>query len=133
MSDAAVEKTSEAKIRALEDTDIEGIVALDEKVSGHYRPDVWEQRVTYYFRRDPEASAVAEADGRVVGFMLAEVRAFRGQEIGRRMTDQIIENFRARGVQKVRTLVHGEMEPIAKFFGSVGFEPEPITAFVRHL
>ena len=153
MNDDAVKALPEVKIRPLEDTDIEGIVSLDEKISGTYRPDIWEQRVTYYFRRDPEASAIAEADGKVVGFMLAEVRsgefgleepsgwievvgvdpALRGRDIGRQMADHILENFRRRGVGHVRTLVHGEMEPIAKFFGSIGFEPEPITAFVRAL
>jgi ribosomal protein S18 acetylase RimI-like enzyme len=62
-------------VRSLEDTDLELITALDEKISGTYRPEVWETRVGYYLRRDPEASAVAESDGNLVGFMLGEIRS----------------------------------------------------------
>src|SRR5258708_26609915 len=51
-----------------------GIVRIDEKISGIYRPDVWESRVIYYLRRDPDASQVAEIDGKVVGFMLGDLR-----------------------------------------------------------
>ena len=58
------------------DTDLGGIIAIDEKIGGEPTgPDVWESRLSYYTRRDPEASVVAEVDGTVVGFMLGEVRS----------------------------------------------------------
>jgi ribosomal protein S18 acetylase RimI-like enzyme len=69
------ESIGSVTVRSLEDTDIGAITSLDEKVSGEYRPDVWEARAGYYLRRDPESSAVAEVDGKVVGFMLGEVRS----------------------------------------------------------
>ena len=68
-------ESAEVRVRILEDTDLGEIIALDEKISGAYRPDVWERRLGYYMRRDPEAALVAEAGGRVVGFMLGEVRS----------------------------------------------------------
>ena len=67
--------SGELKIRILEDTDLSGVIQLDEKIGGAYRPEVWERRITYYQRRDPEAPVVAEADGKVVGFMFGEVRS----------------------------------------------------------
>ena len=63
------------RIRPLDELDISDIVAIDEKISGRYRPEVWESRIGYYLRRDPEASVVAESGGEVVGFMLCEVRS----------------------------------------------------------
>lgn len=144
---------SEIRVRALEDTDIGGITALDEKIGGTYRPEVWERRIGYYFRRDPESSAVAERDGRVVGFLLGEIRsgefgleepagwvevvgvdpACRGSDVGRRMAEAVFESFRRRGARRVRTLVHSEVEDVDRFFRSLGFGPEPLTALSREL
>ena len=140
-------------VRSLQDTDIGGITSLDEKISGEYRPDVWESRAGYYLRRDPESSAVAEIDGKVVGFMLGEVRsgefgleeptgwievmgvdpAMRGRSVGRLMADHVLKHFRAQGAKTVRTLVDEEMEGIARFFGALGFEPATIKPFVMNL
>lgn len=143
----------EVQIRTLEDTDIGGITNLDEELGGQYRPEVWETRIGYYLRRDPEALVVAEADGRVVGFMLGEVRsgefgleeptgwievlgvdpAFRGQAVGRRMAEKMLTHFRQRGTTTVRTLVDESMGEIGEFFSRLGFEPAPIRSFVMQL
>ena len=146
--------TAEVRIRPLQDFDLGDIVALDEKISGEYRPDVWEARLSYYMRRDPEGSVVAESDGRVVGFMLGEVRSgefgleeptgwievlgvdpeARGQAIGRRLAEILLEHFRAAGAESVRTLVdESTMEGIAGFFTALDFEPAPLRSFVKRL
>jgi len=62
------------RVRPLDELDIDSIVDIDEKIGGRYRPEVWERHIGYYLRRDPDSSVVAEAEGRVVGFMLGEVR-----------------------------------------------------------
>ena len=140
-------------IRQLEDTDIGGITALDEKIGGEYRPEVWERRIGYYLRRDPEAQVVAEVDGRLAGFMLGEVRSgefgleeptgwievmgvdpdMRGQAIGRQLAAQILHHFQSQGASSVRTLVDETMTEIAGFFDSLGFEPAPLRSFVKNL
>ncbi|MGH9382635.1 MAG: GNAT family N-acetyltransferase [Thermoanaerobaculia bacterium] len=142
---------ADVRIRVLEDTDLGGIVALDEKIGGRYRPEVWEDRLNYYTRRDPEACFVAEADGDLVGFMLGEMRGGefgleeptgwievlgvdperQGGGVGRRLADAMLEHFRASGAIKVRTLVDEAQEGIAEFFAALGFEPAPIQAFVK--
>src|SRR5207237_276279 len=63
---------ADARVRPMTELDIEGICRIDERITGKYRPEVWEQRAAYYLRRDPDSSQVAEADGRVAGFMLGE-------------------------------------------------------------
>ena len=144
------ETTPKVQIRALEDTDIGGITSLDEKIGGQYRPEVWERRIGYYLRRDPEALVVAEVDGKVVGFMLGEVRSgefgleeptgwvevlgvdpdLRGQAIGRRMANRMLSHFRTQGTTTVRTLVDETMGGIAEFFEHLGFEPAPVRSLV---
>ena len=141
------------RIRPLDELDIGAIVGIDERIGGRYRPEVWERRIGYYIRRDPEASQVAEADGKVVGFMLGEVRsgefgleeptgwievlgvdpAYRSSGVGRRLAEAILGHFRKQGATTVRTLVDEGMEEIARFFASLGFEPAPLRPFVKHL
>jgi ribosomal protein S18 acetylase RimI-like enzyme len=145
--------TSEARIRPLDELDISAIVRIDEKILGAYRPEVWERRIGYYLRRDPETSVVAEVDGRVVGFMLGEVRSgefgleeptgwvevlgvdpdHRGRDLGRRMADTLLAHFRERGARTVRTLVDEKHAELSGFFGSLGFEPSSLRAFTRPL
>ncbi len=147
------ETESEIRVRPLDELDISAIVAIDEKISGRYRPEVWERRIGYYIRRDPDAPVVAEADGEVVGFMLGEVRSgefgleeptgwievlgvdpgHRGRSIGRRMAEAMLEHFRGQGARSVRTLVDEEMGELHGFFTSLGFEPATLRPFVRPL
>jgi len=138
----------QGKIRPLDELDIDAIVRIDERIGGHYRPDFWEQRVTYYLRRDPGSSRVAEVDGRVVGFMLGDVRAgefgieqpsgwierfgihpeFRGRDLGKQMFDAIVAHFRHEGATTVRTLVNGQEDGVVGFLKALGFAPSPLTA-----
>lgn len=141
------------KVRSLDTVDIGDVVAIDEKISGEYRPDVWDRRIAYYLRRDPDAALVAELEGRVVGFMLGEVRAgefgleeptgwievlgvdpeVRGKAVGRRLAEAMLAHFRTMDAVKVRTLVDDDMPDIAGFFRSLGFEPATLRPFVKSL
>ncbi len=147
------ETTPEVRIRCLEDTDLGEIIGIDEKIGGDYRPDVWEQRMAYYSRRDPEASVVAESGGRVVGFMFGEIRSgefgmeeptgwievlgvdpeARGQAVGRRLAEAMMAYFEAQGATAVRTMVNAEMTGIERFFESLGFQPSSLRPFVKRL
>jgi ribosomal protein S18 acetylase RimI-like enzyme len=144
---------SDLKIRPLGELDIEEIGAIDEKIGGRYQPEVWERRVGYYLRRDPEASLVAEADGKVVGFMFGEIRSgefgleeptgwievlgvdpdFRGRAVGRQMAEAMLDYFRSQGAVRVRTFVDEKMDDIRRFFTALGFEPASLTPFVKTL
>jgi ribosomal protein S18 acetylase RimI-like enzyme len=147
------EPTPEIQIRPLDELDITAIGGIDEKISGHYRPEVWERRVGYHLRRDPESCVVAESGGRVVGFMLGEIRSgefgleeptgwievlgvdpeHRGKSVGRKMAEAMLDYFRTRGAHSVRTLVDDDREELSGFFSSLGFEPASLRPFVRSL
>ena len=144
---------AETRIRPLDELDIGAIVRIDERISGAYRPDIWEQRVGFYLRRDPGASQMAEADGRVVGFMLGDLRAgefgleepsgwierfgidpdHRGRDLGRRMFEAMVAHFRAGGARSVRTLVDRGDAGLAAFLRALGLEPSPLEALEMRL
>ena len=140
--------TTAPRIRPLDELDIGAIVRIDERISGVYRPDIWEQRVTYYLRRDPDCSQVAELDGQVVGFMLADLKGgefgleertgwverfgihpdHRGRDLGRQMFAAILEHLRREGATSVRTLVDTQDAPVAGFLAALGFAPSTLQA-----
>ena len=150
--------SSTPHIRTLDTVDIGDIVTIDEKITGQYRPEIWETRCAYYLRRDPDAALVAVEKGaegeRVVGFMLGEVRSgefgleaptgwievlgvdpdYRGQAVGRRLAEAMLEHFVSRDAEMVRTLVDDRsMADVAGFFESLGFEPAPLRPYVKKL
>ena len=57
----------------------------------------------------------------------------QGLAAGRRMAEALLEHFREQGVTRVRTLVDEEMEDLARFFDSLGFEPSSLRSFAKTL
>jgi ribosomal protein S18 acetylase RimI-like enzyme len=102
----------------------------------------------YYLRRDPDASQVAEMGGKVVGFMLSDLRGgefgleetsgwierfgvdpdFQGRSIGRRLFEAVVEHLKRQGATTVRTLVEKKDSELATFLRAVGFKDAPLTA-----
>lgn len=136
------------RIRPLSELDISRIVSIDERLTGVYRPDFWERRVGYYIRRDAEACPVAEIDGKVVGFMFADVRGgefgleevcgwverfgvdpdYQGRSLGRRLFEAVLDRMRECGATVLRTLVEDKDEDLAGFLKAVGFGNAALTA-----
>ena len=144
---------ADVRIRPVTELDLDAITRIDERITGKYRPDVWEQRVVYYVRRDPEAPKVAERDGAVVGFMLGEVRggefgleeptgwveffgvdpSARGGGVGRRLIEALLDHFRSRGAHVARTVVATRDAEIASFLKANGFAPAALEPLERRL
>ncbi len=144
---------ADVRIRPVNELDIEAICRIDERITGKYRPEVWEDRVIYFIRRDPDSSQVAEVDGKVVGFMLGEVRggefgmeeptgwleffgvdpAARERGIGRGLTDALLAGFKKRGAHVARTMVRAQDAEIARFVAAMGFTPAPVSALEKRL
>ena len=149
MTDSAAVPT----IRSLTELDMDGIVRIAEKTTGRYEPDLWEQRVTYYLRRAPEGSVVAELDGDVVGFMLGDVRSgefgieersgwievmgvdpdLGGRGIGKALAEEILARYRAVGVASVRTMVDRSMPELESFFSRLGFREDSLRPYSKRL
>jgi ribosomal protein S18 acetylase RimI-like enzyme len=140
-------------IRPVTELDIEAICKIDEQVTGAYRPEVWEDRVMYYIRRDPDSSQVAEAGGRILGFMLGEVRGgefgleeptgwveffgvdpdARDKGVGRSLIEAVLGGFKRRGAHVARTMVRSEDKDIDAFIRRNGFLPAPVAALEKRL
>ena len=138
----------QVRIRPLNELDIARIVSIDERLTGVYRPEVWERRIMYYLRRDPEASQVAEVGGKVVGFMLADLRGgefgleepggwierfgvdpdFQGRSLGRKLFEAVVGHLKQQGAATVRTLVEKNDSELASFLRALGFKDAPLAA-----
>jgi len=145
--------SDDVRIRPMTELDIEGITRIDERITKHYRPAVWEQRVGYYMRRDAESSQVAEVAGRVAGFMMGEVRGgefgleeptgwieffgvdpdVRGRDLGRKLIDALLAHFRDQGAHIARTMVAAGDTDIAGFLKAMQFTPAAVTALEKRL
>ena len=143
----------DVRIRPMTELDIEGITRIDERITKQYRPEVWEQRVSYYIRRDAESSQVAELNGSVAGFMMGEVRGgefgleeptgwieffgvdpdVRGRDLGRKLIDALLAHFRDQGAHIARTMVASADTDIAGFLKAMQFTPAPVTALEKRL
>jgi ribosomal protein S18 acetylase RimI-like enzyme len=144
---------SSLQVRSLSELDLDDIVRIAEKTRNAYQPELWENRVTYYLRRDPEASVVAERGGKVVGFMLGDVRAGEfgieepsgwvevigvdpdaaGHGVGRALGEEMVARYRARGVRRMRTMVDASMPEVERFVAALGFVPDSLRPFVKPL
>ncbi len=137
------------QVRSLTELDLDGIVRIGEKMRSRYEPDLWEGRVTYYLRRAPEGSLVAEVDGEVAGFMLGDIRSGEfgieeqcgwievmgvdpdcaGRGIGRALAEEMLRRYTARGVRRVRTMVDSSMPEVEAFFLRLGFEADTLRSY----
>jgi ribosomal protein S18 acetylase RimI-like enzyme len=141
------------RIRPMTELDIEGITRIDERITKQYRPEVWEQRVGYYIRRDAESSQVAELGGAVAGFMMGEVRGgefgleeptgwieffgvdpdVRGRDLGRKLMAALLDHFRDQGAHIARTMFATADTDIAGFLKAMQFTPAAVTALEKRL
>jgi ribosomal protein S18 acetylase RimI-like enzyme len=91
---------------------------------------------------------VAEVGGKVVGFMLGDVRVgefgleepsgwierfgidpdYRGRDLGRQLFAAVTKHFRGSGAKTVRTMVDVEDAEVAGFLKALGFAPSALTA-----
>lgn len=105
--------------------------------------DAFQQTVEYHLEcGDPALCLGAEVDGELVGYMIGEVRLweFGGGEktgwikilavdpdhqrrgIGRRLGEELLEQFQRRGIRRVRTLVDSYSGELIAYFRSLGFQ-----------
>ncbi len=129
-------------IRELKKDDFQAIMEIDKLVRGLSRPEYWSRRFMNAEGLPPWASLVAEADGRVVGFLLGwssmwdfgvrdEVGwidvigvhpQYRLRGIGRALVDEFDRLAKdRRGIEKVFTLVDPAETETSGFFSRLGF------------
>ena len=133
-------------MRPIRAGDLEQIVAIDATVTGLEKRTYWRSLYRRYGKGAGSGGGflVADVDGRVVGFVIGEVRdwefgsppcgwvfaidvkpEFRQSGIGTRLLEAICAKFRQRGIGKVRTLLARDNTLILSFFRSQGMMAGP--------
>ena len=129
------------EIRAVEARDVPEIVKLDERSTGVSKCKYWRELYSYFTqaRGDGRAFFVAAQQGRVVGFIAGEIRAFefgsepcgwvfgldvdpdlRVHNVGTQLFERICASFKRAGVDKVRTILDRDNHLVLAFFRSQG-------------
>ncbi len=129
------------------------MVDIDARITGLRKARYWSGILRRYGGRHAQRYfLVAEADGRVHGYVVGEVRDWefgsppcgwvfglgvrpdaRLRGTGTRLLERICAAFRARGVDKVRTLLARDDSLVLAFFRSQGMMAAPFIALERDL
>jgi len=133
-------------VRAVRRGDLDQIVALDARVTGIEKRSYWQSLYRRYGagKHAERQFLVAESGGRVVGFVIGEVRDWefgsppcgwvfgidvhpdaRLAGVGTNLLAAICAAFRRAGVRKVRTMLSRDNNLILSFFRSQGMMAGP--------
>jgi GNAT superfamily N-acetyltransferase len=139
-------------VRAVEPSDLDAIIRIDEKLSSQTRKEYWQRRLDIAALRPPWMSLVAEMDGRLVGFMFGWVSEsefgiarptgwvdligvdppYRGRGVGQALVNQFVQSGRElRAVEKVATLIDLAQADVREFFVRLGFHHGPMIQMER--
>ncbi len=139
MADVSAKTVPE--IRIMREEDLERITEIDYQVLGERRADYWEAKVEMTGKRSPLPSLVAEIEGKVVGFILADASGweygvpknigwidtigveppYQKKGIGRILMQEMLNYMKKVGVDSVYTLVNWRDWGLLQFFDAMGF------------
>lgn len=145
-------------VRPLRPGDARGVRRLDRLILGRDRSATWDALVGRFLDaadvdvlpESPFGSHVAEWQGQIVGFILAEVQAgeyglprgvwiiavgvhpeMRREGIGRGLVNALVEQSRERGIPDIYAVVRPGDDRIADFLRSCGMQPSRVTVYGR--
>jgi len=138
------------RIRRMTEADLPRVRELDRELVGPYRSVSWPLRVEahwWVYRGMP--NYVAEIGGKLVGFVLGDVRgaeygteiggwidimgvspSHQSKGIGRRLVEAFCNDCGEKGV-KVRVVVVGDDRRLVKFWESLGFRKGNLISYER--
>ena len=139
-------------VRKMTVRDIDEVLRLDEKITGRPHAAYYESKCDAYIKRAPESCLVAEHGGRVVGFVLGDVRGwefaaglsgwlevigvdpdYQGRGVSRALMEELFRSFRRAGVRVVNTMVNWNDGDLIDYFRAQGFERGEYVNLVRSL
>lgn len=145
---------NEVRVRGVQAGDLAQVIEIDAGITGLRKPEYWNEILQRYGsgRRRQRYFLVAEADARIQGFVIGEVRDWefgsppcgwvfaisvrpetRLGGIGTQLLGTICEGFRRLGVTKVRTILARDNHLILSFFRSQGMMAGPFIALEKDL
>ena len=128
-------------VRRMRTQDAEDVMRIDEKITGRPHEAQWESRIIEHVTGNPLGCLVAEAEGKVVGFILGDIRGwefaipksgwieivgvapeFQGKGVARALIEKLHVYFRNHNVERVMTMVNWNDGGLVTFFRALGFE-----------
>jgi ribosomal protein S18 acetylase RimI-like enzyme len=129
------------QIRNLEKNDADEISRIYAAITMKPVDPGFKRVVEEHSQRDDEACFVAELNGKVVGFMISYILTagfgmpksawiatlgvdpnFMGQDIGATLAEEILNYYKAQGVENVYTSVRWDSTDLLSFFKTLGFD-----------
>ena len=141
--------SADVRVRPLTREDVEDVIGIMAGLSRGPAPEAEGSRdylretvERHIDRNEPLMNIGAELDGRLVGFVMGEVRAwefgqrektgwievlgvhprYMGTGVGRQLGQRLIGVFKRRGVRAVHTSVQWKSGDLLAFFGDLGFD-----------
>ena len=135
--------TDAVLVRTLDERDLDAIVRIDASATGRPRREYYKDKVQQSLTGSRlRTSLVAEVDGGVVGFLMAQTyygefgqpeptvvidslgvhKDFQGKHVGAALMRQFLMNARALGVSRLRTEVGWNEVDLIRFFDHHGFK-----------
>jgi ribosomal protein S18 acetylase RimI-like enzyme len=136
---------SAIKTRKAAGADLSQVVEIDRLATGLAKPAYWAGILRRYGRGARARFLVAESGGRILGFIVGEVRDWefgsppcgwvfgigvrpqaREEGVATRLLEAITAAFRRQGVATVRTLIARDNRLVLSFFRSQGMTAAPV-------
>ena len=135
-------ETDAVRVRNLQESDLESVVAIDASSTGRRRPDYFSLMLQRALEKSNlHMSLIAELDERVVGFLIGSVyygefgvaepaatidaigvdREYRGRHVGKALVRQLRLNLSALRIVTLRTEVSWDDFELLAFFRHEGF------------
>jgi ribosomal protein S18 acetylase RimI-like enzyme len=143
----------DVRVRPARTSDLAAVVALDAEDTGTSKPAYWKSRFEWYVGRHTDRFfLVAERQGRMLGYVVGEVRAWefgsppsgwifaigvshadRLHGLGTMLVDEMCARFRKAGVTHVRTMLAKDARLIMSFFRSLGMMAGPFVQLEKRI
>lgn len=142
----------EIPVRAMKESDLSAIVAIDRQIVGRDRSEYFKEKLAEaLFESDVRVSLVAERDGRPAGFIMARVDfgefgrfeptavmdtigvdpGYRNQGVGRALLSQLLVNLSVLRIEGVRTEIDWRDRELLSFLDHCGFVASQELCFHR--
>jgi GNAT superfamily N-acetyltransferase len=141
------------RIRGVQAGDLGQVIDIDAGITGLRKPEYWAEILRRYGGgRKQRFFLVAEAEGRIEGFVIGDVRDWefgsppcgwvfainvrpdaRQSGTGTQLLDAIVAGFRRLGVTTVRTLLARDNQLVLSFFRSQGMMAAPFIALEKEI
>jgi flavin-dependent dehydrogenase/ribosomal protein S18 acetylase RimI-like enzyme len=145
-------RMTDVRVRRMTVGDIDEVLRLTSEITDKPHAAHYASLCDAYVKRSPDTCLVAETAGRVVGFVLADVRgwefgaklagwlevigvepAYQSRGVSRALLDALFESFRRAHVAVVNTMVNWNDGDLIDYFRANGFERGDYLNLVRQL